>query len=218
MSYMTTTTEVAEETAEDIDPIAKGFIKVKQTHGVNVYVSPENGQFYAKFAQTADVKWFQRPSLTEIETLITAAVFPYSGHVPVILRPQNIVPQRELDNLAEGFMSDAKIKAAGHYRSYKFEQERTPIVLTGVVRREYSKHTTTVLFRTESDGSKHMDVGYVHPNADLDQQFYELVRIYMINQTQWREQFQQIIDQYEDISMDEIIAELRAQGARVPRG
>lgn len=197
-----------EETVE-AEALAGRFLLTRHL-GVDIYVDTDSGVFSATFSQGAGNKRFERTSLTELRHLITQHVYPFTGHVEVASRPRNLIDGHDIDQLQE------KLQPSGRYTFGRIYKQQPVEVFTGVDKA--SRDGTEVHFR-KADGKteRYQDNESVRPNPTLDAQFYALAQQYFENQRDWRAAFQVIIDQYQPLTIQQIVDELRQQGARTGR-
>jgi len=190
-------------------------IAVKKVHGIQVYVDPDTGTFSATFSQGSENKVFERPQLQPLEQLITQHTFPFSGHVEVGTAPHSLVPSHQLRDLEESLTED---ETPGRYRRHGLIKEQRDIrVLTGVQRLTRDRYPSALVFRTDTGSSVDFADNWVHPNPELDAEYKRLAEEYLVNQKSWDEAFQKVRQAYVEFTSQEIVAELKKQGARTGR-
>jgi hypothetical protein len=186
-------------------------IAVKELHGVKILLDPDTGNFIATFSQGAENKEFARTNLQELEKLITQHVFPFSGHVEVGTAPQSPVGERTKELEEQLDESDRR----GYYR--RIPRVRPTYVLTGVQRLTRDRYGSTLVFRTDQGTSQEMGDHWVHPNPELDAEYRALAEAYLENQKTWDAKFKMLRESYKPFTSQEIVNELRHQGARTGR-
>jgi len=186
-------------------------LAVKELHGVKIQLDTTTGEFVATFSQGSENKLFSRTNLQELEKLITQHVFPFSGHVEVGSAPQSLVGNRIKD-------LEESLDESGASKSYRrIPRVRETTVLTGVQRLSRDRYSSALVFRTDQGTSVDMGDHWVYPDQALDAEYRKLAEDYLVNQRSWEEAFQKLRNAYKPITSQEIVNELRRQGARTGR-
>jgi hypothetical protein len=206
---MTTATETD---ITDEQATAKGLVKLNTHLDVDVFVDPDTGKFLAKFSQGNGAKWFERDSIYALRTLITQSVFPFSGKVVLAYRPSNLIATYEIDRLHESLDDSEK----SYNRIYA---ERPVGTVTGVAKVSRGRRGEQIFYFRRDDGKTESveDGQCVRPDPKLDREFYDLAQEYLKNQIDWQARFEEIRNKYKHLSPQQIVDELRTQGARTGR-
>lgn len=179
---------------------------LKKVHDIAINVDTETGRFSAKFNQGDGADVYTREKLQDIEAAITKAVYGFTGEVPVTSRPNSPINRYDVDKKDV----DTEVKNL---------HQRALTVITGVRRTERDRYGkgSDVVFTTEAGRDTGMS-DYIVPDAVLDAEFAEALRDYRAVQARFHVRFSAIHAKYKTLTAAEIIATLRAQGAKIPKG